>query len=177
MAGKLDIDDEHNLQDDANACLINYCSSFMPDIITHAEGVFVHTASGRKIFDWTSGQMSCLIGHGHPEIVETIREYAANLDHLFSGMLSPPVIQLAKKLTSLLPEGLDKAMFLSTGGESNEAAIKLAKVYTGNFEIVGLSASWHGMTGVAVGAQYHFGRKGHGPSVRVLSSSLFEIQV
>ncbi|KAL8746015.1 MAG: hypothetical protein Q9190_001911 [Brigantiaea leucoxantha] len=165
MAGKLDIDDEHNLQDDANACLINYCSSFMPDIITHAEGVFVHTASGRKIFDWTSGQMSCLIGHGHPEIVETIREYAANLDHLFSGMLSPPVIQLAKKLTSLLPEGLDKAMFLSTGGESNEAAIKLAKVYTGNFEIVGLSASWHGMTGVAVGAQYHFGRKGHGPSM------------
>lgn len=78
-------------------------------------------------------------------------------------MLSPPVINLAKKLTSLLPEGLDKAFFLSTGGESNEAAIKLAKLMTGKWEIVGLGGSWHGMTGSAVGAQYHSGRKGYGP--------------
>lgn len=91
---------------------------------------------------------SCLIGHGNPEIVEAISQHASNLDHLFSGMLSPPVINLAKRLTSLTPPGLDRAFFLSTGGESNEAAIKLAKSYTGKFEIVGLSASWHGVTGV-----------------------------
>ena len=107
--------------------------------------------------------MSCLLGHGHPEIVEVIVKHAMHLDHLFSGMLSPPVISLADRLCSNLPEGLDRALFLSTGGESNEAAIKLAKSYTGKFEIVGLGASWHGMTGNAVGAQYHFGRKGHGP--------------
>ena len=69
-------------------------------------------------------------------------------------MLSPPVINLAKRLTSALPAGLDKAFFLSTGGESNEAAIKMAKVYTGNFEIVGLGASWHGVTAQALGTQY-----------------------
>lgn len=80
--------------------------------------------------------------------METITQHAASLDHLFSGMLSPPVIQLGKRLTSLAPPGLDKVFFLSTGGESNEAAIKLAKSYTGKFEIVGLSASWHGVTGV-----------------------------
>ncbi|KAI9866438.1 MAG: hypothetical protein M1823_009166, partial [Watsoniomyces obsoletus] len=74
--------------------------------------------------------MSCLIGHGHPEIVETIKNHAEHLDHLFSGMLSPPVLSLAKRLNSALPAGLDRAMFLSTGGESNEAAIKMAKVYT-----------------------------------------------
>ena len=114
--------------------------------------------------------MSCLIGHGHPEIVSTIHHHAANLDHLFSGMLSPPVIQLAERLVGLLPEGLDKAMFLSTGGESNECAIKMAKYFTGKWEIVGLGASWHGMTSGAIGAQYHFGRKGHGPTVGVFSS-------
>src|SRR5271156_374520 len=80
-----------------------------------------------------------------------------------AGMISPPVISLAKRLTSVLPPGLDKAFFLSTGGESNEAAIKMAKVYTGKFEIVGLGASWHGVTAQALGAQYHFGRKGIGP--------------
>jgi 4-aminobutyrate aminotransferase-like enzyme len=59
---------------------------------------------------------------------------------------------------------LDKAFFLSTGGESNEAAIRLAKFYTGKFEIVGLASSWHGMTGNAIGAQYHTGRAGYGPN-------------
>ena len=154
------------LKSDADNCLLNYGTNFNSEIITHASDVFIYTTSGRRILDWTSGQMSCLIGHGHPEVVKTITDHATSLDHLFSGMISPPVIQLAKKLTEVLREGLDKAMFLSTGGESNEAAIKLAKVFTGKWEIVGLAASWHGMTGQAVGAQYHSGRKGYGPMVR-----------
>lgn len=162
----LDID---TLQSDADNTLLNFGTSFNHEIITRSSGVFIYTSKNRRILDWTSGQMSCLIGHGHPEVVKTITDHANHLDHLFSGMISPPVIQLAKKLTDLLPTGLDKAMFLSTGGESNEAAIRLAKIYTGKWEIVGLGASWHGMTGAAVGAQYHSGRKGYGPVVRCLS--------
>ena len=153
------------LQSDADNCLLNFGTAFNSEIITHASDVFIYTSTGRRILDWTSGQMSCLIGHGHPEVVKTITDHATSLDHLFSGMISPPVIQLAKKLTDLLPQGLDKVMLLSTGGESNEAAIKLAKVFTGKWEIVGLAASWHGMTGQAIGAQYHSGRKGYGPMV------------
>lgn len=80
-------------------------------------------------------------------------------------MLSPPVIRLAKRLTSVLPTGLDKAFFLSTGGESNEAAIKMAKVYTGKFEIVGLGASWHGMTAQALGSQYVSRRRVRGEKI------------
>ena len=155
--------DQSKWQHSANNCLINPGTKFESDIITGSKGLYVYTANGHKVLDWTSGQMSCLIGHGHPEIVETIKSHAENLDHLFSGMLSPPVLNLAKRLTSALPSGLDRAMFLSTGGESNEAAIKMAKVYTGNFEIVGVGASWHGMTAQALGSQYHFGRRGQGP--------------
>ena len=143
--------------------LINYGTKFEPDIITAACGLYVYTASGHKVLDWTSGQMSCLIGHGNPEVVKAIADHAASLDHLFSGMLSPPVLSLAQRLTYVLPSGLDKAFFLSTGGESNEAAIKMAKVYTGKFEVVGVGGSWHGMTVSALGSQYHFGRKGQGP--------------
>ncbi|KAK8187521.1 dialkylglycine decarboxylase [Phyllosticta capitalensis] len=155
--------DAEALQADADACMLHFGTDFEKDIVTRAQGTSIYTAAGHGMLDWTSGQMSCLIGHGHPEIVATISAHAACLDHLFSGMLSPPAIALGKKLTSLLPDGLDKAFFPSTGGESNEAAIKLAKSYTGKFEIVGLSASWHGVTGVAAGAQYHAGRTGHGP--------------
>lgn len=158
-----DHQDQKDLQEVASKCLVNYGTKFESDIMTGSRGLYVYTAKGHRVLDWTSGQMSCLIGHGHPEIVETIKNHAADLDHLFSGMLSPPVINLAQRLTSALPAGLDKAFFLSTGGESNEAAIKMAKVYTGKFEIVGLGASWHGVTAQALGAQYHFGRKGQGP--------------
>ncbi|KAI1842060.1 hypothetical protein JX266_011711 [Neoarthrinium moseri] len=155
--------DEESLRRKTEKHLLYYGTSFNKDVICGAKGLYVYTASGHKVLDWTSGQMSCLLGHGHPEIVKTITEHAANLDHLFSGMVSPPVISLADRLCNLLPAGLDKAFFLSTGGESNEAAIKMAKVFTGKFEIVGLGASWHGVTAQALGTQYHFGRKGQGP--------------
>lgn len=157
--------DNKSLYASAQKNLLVFGSSFMPDVIVRTDGIYLYTASGKKIMDWTSGQMSCLIGHGHPEVVKTLAEHAASLDHLYSGMVSPPVIKLAEMLTGVLPAGLDKAIFLSTGGESNECAIKLAKMYTGNFEIVGLGASWHGVTSGANGAQYHAGRKGYGPAV------------
>ncbi|KAM0265684.1 hypothetical protein ACHAQJ_000118 [Trichoderma viride] len=157
--------DEKKLLESSKTHLINYGTKFHDDVIVGSRGMYIYTASGHRILDWTSGQMSCLLGHGHPEIVKTIVDHAMYLDHLFSGMVSPPVISLGERLCKALPEGLDKTFFLSTGGESNEAAIKMAKMYTGKWEIVGLGASWHGMTAQALGAQYHYGRKGQGPTV------------
>ena len=90
--------------------------------------------------------MSAILGHSHPEIVATVRASIAELDHLHSGMLSPPVVELARTLAARLPPALRKSLLLSTGGESNEAAIKMAKLHTGRHEIVSFSQSWHGMT-------------------------------
>lgn len=162
----IDIDDKTEdqiLQEKCDKYVLHCGPTYQKDIVTRTDGLYFHTASGLKVLDWTSGQMSCLLGHGHPEIVDTIVKHAMHLDHLSSGMISTPVLSLAERLCNNLPAGLDKAFFLSTGGESNEAAIKLAKSYTGKFEVVGLGASWHGMTGAAMGTQYHYGRRGHGP--------------
>lgn len=115
----------------ANAHLIRYGGRFEPIIIERAEGSFVYDADGRAILDFTSGQMSSLLGHGHPEVAEVVADHARRLDHLFSGMLSWPVVELARALAEVTPAGLDRTMLLSTGGESNEAAIKMAKLYTG----------------------------------------------
>lgn len=144
--------------------LIRYGGHFSPVIIERAKGSFVYDADGRAILDFTSGQMSAILGHSHPEIVETVQSAVANLDHLFSGMLSRPVIELAEKLTQLTGPGLDRCLFLTTGAESNEAAIKMAKLYTEGFEIVGFAQSWHGMTSGAASATYSHGRKGYGPA-------------
>ena len=144
--------------------LVRYGGKFAPVIVERAAGSFVYDADGRAILDFTSGQMSAILGHSHPEIADVIARYAANLDHLYSGMLSRPVVELAAKLAEITPGGLEHSLFLSTGAESNEAAIRMAKVVTGKYEIVGFAQSWHGMTGAAASATYSAGRKGVGPS-------------
>ena len=144
--------------------LIRYGGTFEPLIIERAKGSFVYDADGRAILDFTSGQMSAVLGHSHPDIVAVVNEYVGKLDHLFSGMLSRPVVDLATKLADITPDGLDRAMLLSTGAESNEAAIRMAKLVTGKYEIVGFAQSWHGMTGGAASATYSAGRKGVGPA-------------
>jgi len=143
--------------------LLRYGGSFEPLIIERAKGSYVYDADGRAILDFTSGQMSSILGHSHPKIVATVQAQIAELDHLFSGMLSRPVVALAERLAKLAP-GLDKVILLSTGAEVNEAAIRLAKLVTGKHEVVAFSKSWHGMTGAAVSATFSAGRKGYGPA-------------
>lgn len=143
--------------------VIRYGPRFERRVIDRAEGSFLYDVEGTPILDFTSGQMSAVLGHSHPEIVRTVRRQIARLDHLFSGMLSRPVVELSERLGSLVP-GLEKVLLLSTGGESNEAAIRLAKCVTGKHEIVAFSKSWHGMTGAAASATYSAARRGYGPA-------------
>ncbi|MET9218225.1 aspartate aminotransferase family protein [Streptomyces sp. NPDC003300] len=149
---------------DAERHLVRYGPEFTPEIIERAAGSFVYTADGRKILDFTSGQMSAILGHSHPAIVATVRRQIADLDHLYSGMLSRPVVDLARRLSDTLPAPLDKVLLLTTGAESNEAAIRMAKLVTGKHEIVSFARSWHGMTQAAASATYSAGRKGYGPA-------------
>ena len=151
---------------DAERHLVRYSGAgrFVPEIIERAAGSFVHTADGRRLLDFTSGQMSAILGHSHPAVVATVRHQIATLDHLFSGMLSRPVVDLARRLAGSLPEPLDKVLLLTTGAESNEAAIRMAKLVTGRHEIVSFGRSWHGMTQAAASATYSSGRKGYGPA-------------
>jgi 2,2-dialkylglycine decarboxylase (pyruvate) len=77
--------------------LVRYGGSFVPAVIDRANGSFVYDATGRAILDFTSGQMSAVLGHSHPDIVETVQRSVATLAHLFSGMLSQPVVDLAEE--------------------------------------------------------------------------------
>ena len=150
----------------ADRHLVRYSGAggFTREVIESAAGSFLTTVDGRRILDFTSGQMSAILGHSHPEIVMTVRERIGTLDHLYSGMLSRPVVELAERLAASLPDSLDKVLLLTTGAESNEAAIRMAKLVTGRHEIVSFARSWHGMTQAAASATYSSGRKGYGPS-------------
>ncbi|ANS79376.1 Siderophore biosynthesis diaminobutyrate--2-oxoglutarate aminotransferase [Serinicoccus hydrothermalis] len=145
--------------------LVRYGSAFSPRIIERAEGAYLWDEDGNRILDFTSGQMSAVLGHGHPDIVRAVSSSVATLDHLYSGMLSRPVLEFAERLAGTLPEPLSRILLLTTGAESNEAAVKMAKLATGCFEVVAFDRSWHGMTTGAASLTYSAGRRGYGPAM------------
>src|SRR3954469_1796718 len=148
---------------DVDRHVVRYSPSWVPTVVERAAGSMLYTSDGREILDFTSGQMSSILGHSHPAITATLREMAGTLDHLFSAMLSRPVVELARRLAESLPDPLEKVLLLTTGAESNEAALRMAKLVTGGHEVVSFARSWHGMTQAAASATYSFGRRGYGP--------------
>lgn len=154
-----------DLWETAQRHLIRYAGDFSGIIVERARGSYIYDVKGRAILDFTSGQMCATLGHNHPAIVGAIEESCRRVMHLFSWMLAPPVIDLCRELAALLPKTLQKVLLLSTGSESNEAALRMAKLKTGRFEVVGLTASYHGLTGGAGGSTYAAGRRGYGPAV------------
>jgi len=78
-------------------------------------------------------------------------------------MLSEPVLALAERLASLLPAPLGKVILLNTGSEANEVALKLAKMHTGRFEVVGLTRSFHGLLAGIASVNFSMAHAGYGP--------------
>jgi len=145
--------------------LIRYGGDVYPEIVEKAQGCYVWDAAGNKILDFTSGQMCATVGHSHPNVVAAIKKSCDTALHLFSGMIPRSVVQLAAAIAKIVPRPLKKSLFLNTGSESNDAALKMAKLYTGGFEVIGLGGSWHGVTGNAGSVSFASDRKGYGPGM------------
>jgi 2,2-dialkylglycine decarboxylase (pyruvate) len=143
--------------------LIRYAGGFAPFLVARANGAWVETADGRRVLDFTSGQICSTLGHNHPRIVAAIHGALDEVVHLNSWMLSEPVLALAERLASLTPPGLDKVILLNTGSEANEVALKLAKMRTGRFEVVGLARSFHGLLAGIASVNFSMAHAGYGP--------------
>jgi 4-aminobutyrate aminotransferase-like enzyme len=127
-----------------------------PVVWDRAEDVQVYDKYGNKWLDWSSGVLVTNAGHGMPEVRQAI------LDQVNSGLLhnycfpSEERAALTSLLLELAPEGLEKVFLLTTGSESTENALKLARTYGiskgGNKKIglVGFERGFHGRT---LGAQ------------------------
>ena len=151
------------MTDSRERFLIRYAGGFAPFVVARAEGAWVETADGRRVLDFTSGQICSTIGHNHPRITGAIRQALDRVMHLNSWMLSEPVLALAERLASLLPAPLGKVILLNTGSEANEVALKLAKMHTGRFEIVGLTRGFHGLLAGIASVNFSMAHAGYGP--------------
>jgi beta-alanine--pyruvate transaminase len=131
-----------------------------PRIIERAEGMYCYTHDGKQLLDAVAGLWCCNAGHCHPKIVEAIQKQAATLDYSMAFQLGhPKVFEMANKITSMAPDGLDYAFFVNSGSEAVDTALKIALAYhrsRGQGErtrFIGREKGYHGVGfgGISVG--------------------------
>src|SRR2546430_4595139 len=95
--------------------------------VVSAQGVYFHTADGRRFIDFNSQLMCVNAGHGDRRIIEAIQRQAEQLPYISPFMAHEARARLGAKLASLLPGDIDKVFFTLAGGDANENAIKKAR--------------------------------------------------
>jgi 2,2-dialkylglycine decarboxylase (pyruvate) len=152
-----------NLAQAAKDHLVRYGGDTFPNLFTSARGTIVRDSVGREYLDFTSGQMCATIGHNHPAIVDAVHRAGEKAFHFFSGMIPEVVAELAHVLDrDWLPGDLTKTIFVNTGSEATEVALRMAKMYTEGYEVLALGGSWHGVTGGASSVSMASDRRGYG---------------
>ena len=111
--------------------------------------------TGRRYLDLFAGIATVSCGHCHPTIVRRMQEQLATLPHGTTIYLHPNVVQLAKKLASKMPPGLDVTYFTNSGSEANDLAIQMARLSTGNSDVIALRNAYHGGSPTAMGLTSH----------------------
>ena len=122
-----------------------------------AQGVEIELADGRRLIDAVSSWWCVAHGHNHPAIVAAIRRQSEKLCHvMFGGFTHGPAIELAERLATLTPPGLDRVFLADSGSISVEVAAKMAVQYQrargrpGRTRLVALKGGYHGDTSLAM---------------------------
>ena len=124
-----------------------------PPVVVGGDGIYLHTADGRRIIDGSGGAAVACLGHGNRRIAEAIGRQAATMAYAHTGTFSSqPAEDLAHIVLDGEPGGLTHAYFCSSGSEGTEAALKLARQYfvelgqTRRTHLISRRQSYHGNT-------------------------------
>ena len=120
--------------------------------IVDAEGCYFFDASGKKYLDFSSQLMCVTLGHKNEAVIKAIEEQARKLSYIAPGFTTDVRAELSNLLLKALPEGLEKFYFSTSGTEANEAAIKIARLFTGKYKIISRYNSYHGSTAASIAA-------------------------
>jgi taurine--2-oxoglutarate transaminase len=114
--------------------------------LVDAEGCYFTDADGKKYLDFSSQLMCVTLGHKNAAIIKAIEQQARNLAYVAPGYATDVRVALSQRLLEVLPQGLDKFFFTTSGTEANEAAFKIARMATGKTKIISRYRSYHGST-------------------------------
>lgn len=115
-------------------------------IIESGKDSYLRDTEGKEYLDLGSGLWCAILGHSNPEFNKALTEQIERIIHLGGGFWSTSVLEAAEQIASVTPENLKKVVLLCTGSEAGEFAIKMAKVLTGKYEIVGMERGYYGIT-------------------------------
>ena len=120
--------------------------------IADAEGCWFTDGAGKRYLDFSSQLMCVNLGHKNKRVIESIAEQARELAYAAPGYTTRSRARLSLKLLEVLPQGLNKFFFTTGGAEANEAAFKIARMYTGKTKIISRYRSYHSSTTAAIAA-------------------------
>jgi 4-aminobutyrate aminotransferase/(S)-3-amino-2-methylpropionate transaminase len=123
-------------------------ASTVPIFVSNARGVHVEDVAGHRYLDFAAGIGTLAVGHAHPRVVAAITEQAQNFTHTcFSVAMYEPYVELARRLTEVAPgDQPKKALFLNSGAEAIENAVKIARTATRRPAVIAFENSFHGRT-------------------------------
>jgi len=110
--------------------------------IDYAKGVYIYDLQGKDYLDFFGGVGVCSIGHSHPHYIEAMQLQLSR--SVIGSFTTKTRLNYLNLLRSTLPHVLDRIQFYSGGAEAVEAAIRLARSYTGRTEIIGFWGGYHG---------------------------------
>jgi taurine--2-oxoglutarate transaminase len=129
-----------------------YQKTWSPLHIVDAEGCYFTDGAGKRYLDFSSQLMCVNIGHKNRAVIAAIEEQARTLAYVAPGFTTDVRAELSRLLLEVLPAGLDKFFFNPSGTESNEAAMKIARLFTGKSKIIARYRSYHGSTMASIAA-------------------------
>lgn len=142
--------------------------------IVRAEGIYMFGPDGEKYMDLISGVSVSNTGHGHPKVIDAVKNQVDLYMHLmvYGEIIQNPQVKYAERLAGILPSSLRSCYFVNSGSEAVEGALKLAKRYTGKSRIISFKNSYHGSTHGALSIQ---GSEVYRNSFRPLLPDTFQI--
>lgn len=126
-----------------------------PLLIVEGHMQWLFDETGKRYLDMFAGIVTVSCGHCHPKVVAAIEKQTETLQHATTIYLHPNLPLLAKKLASKMPKGLDVTYFVNTGSEANDLAVNMARLFTGNTDVIALRNGYHGGSPSAMGLTSH----------------------
>ena len=121
--------------------------NFDPAImITSGEGAYVEAADGTRYIDYLIGSGPMILGHGHPEVLDAVHSQLDKGMTFFAN--NPAGIELAEEIIKAVPSA-EQLRYVSSGGEADMYAMRLARAYTGRDKILKFEGGYHGMSAEA----------------------------
>ncbi|MFP5375497.1 MAG: aspartate aminotransferase family protein [Acidimicrobiia bacterium] len=132
-------------------------------VLRDGRGAVVRDVDGNLFVDFSSGAVVANLGHAPPSVAAAVAAESQRLMHYFD-FATPARAELFERLARTLPPGLQTFQMYSTGAEAVEAAIRLARAHTGNYEVISFHQAWHGRTLGAMSLMGGFPlKRGYGP--------------